>query len=118
VQIPGRESRRDTGHIASGDASRLAAAGTSLLATAEGVDWYETPGSAADLAALSLCRLRRAGAGMGGGPRHGDEAVRRILEEATPEQVVWLASRAVAYMDENGFPEDLERYLGGAPNLP
>ncbi len=112
MRIPRPDDRRETGfHVAADDASRLARAGTSLLETAEGVQWYETPGTAADLAALSLCRLRRASAGQGGGPSHGDVAVREILEQASPGALIWVASRAIAYMDENGFPEDLERYL-------
>jgi hypothetical protein len=37
--------------------------------------------------------------------------VRAALGEASPEAVVWLASRAISYMDENGFPEAAEPYL-------
>ena len=41
-------------------------------------------GSAADRAALTLCRLRRARAGELGGMGHGDEAVRDALGRQTP----------------------------------
>jgi hypothetical protein len=37
--------------------------------------------------------------------------VRKALAEANPEAVVWLASRAISYMDENGYPDTVERYL-------
>jgi hypothetical protein len=33
------------------------------------------------------------------------------LAAATPEAVLWLASRAISYMDETGFPEAVEPYL-------
>lgn len=107
------DPRETTFAIAADDASRSALAGTSLLESGAGVQWYDAPGADPDLAALSLCRLRRASAGQGGGPEHGDEAVRSVLGQASPESVVWLASRAIAYMDENGFPEDFDRYLRG-----
>ena len=56
-------------------------------------------------------RLRRAQAGLRGGPQHGDESVRRVLEQASPEAVLWLASRAVSYMDETGYPEAVEPWF-------
>jgi hypothetical protein len=94
-------------------AERAAAA----LERAEGVDWYEENGTAVDEAALALALLRRAQAGLRGGPRHGDEAVRRVLEQASPEVVVWLASRAVSYMDETGYPEAVEAWFPGLRDL-
>ena len=33
------------------------------------------------------------------------------LAQADPEAVVWLASRAVSYMDETGFPEAVELWF-------
>lgn len=81
------------------------------LERAGGVDWYEESGTAIDEAAYALSLLRRAQAGLRGGPRHGDEAVRRVLEQASPEVVVWLASRAVSYMDETGYPEAVELWF-------
>jgi hypothetical protein len=77
---------------------------------AAGKDWDE-PGNAADRAALTLCRLRRARAGELGGIRHGDEAVRDALRGVDAAALAWLASRAVAYMDEQGFPETVERSI-------
>ena len=73
--------------------------------------WYEENGTAIDEAAFSLCRLRRAQSGLRGGPQQGDEAVRRVLEEASPEVVVWLASRTISYLDETGFPEAVEPWF-------
>ena len=88
-------------------AERAAAA----LERADGVDWYDENGTAVDEAALALALLRRAQAGLKGDSRQGDEAVRRILEQASPEVVVWLASRAISYMDESGFPEAVEPWF-------
>jgi hypothetical protein len=42
---------------------------------------------------------------------HGDDAVRNVLALASPEAVVWIASRAVSYMDETGFPESVESWF-------
>jgi hypothetical protein len=75
-----------------------------LLEQSVGVSWYE-PGNEVDTVAAALCRLRRAAAGARGGPEGGDAAVRDVLAEAAPTTVVWLASRAISYMDEHGFPE-------------
>jgi hypothetical protein len=106
MRSPGDEKRRTTGNIvAAEDASQLRADAGSLLESALGVEWYVQGGNEADRAAVNLCRLRRATAGQSGGPRHGDEAVRRVLAEASTPALVWLASRAISYMDENGFPE-------------
>ena len=69
---------------------------------------------AVDEAAFALCRLRRAQAGLKGGPQQGDAAVRRVLEEASPEVVVWLASRTISYLDETGFPEAVEPWFPDA----
>jgi hypothetical protein len=94
--------------VAAEDAGRYSDEAVSELDRAVGVEWYEHPGNEADLAALTLCRLRRARAGEKGGPRFGDEAVRLALTEASPDALVWIASRAISYMDENGFPEAIE----------
>ena len=75
-----------------------------LLERAQGATWYEA-GNDVDAAVVALCRLRRAGAGASGHAGAGDAAVRDVLAEANPENVVWLASRMVSYMDEHGFPE-------------
>jgi hypothetical protein len=42
--------------------------------------------------------------GVGASPEAGDDAVRLVLAESDPESVIWLLSRAVSYMDEQGFP--------------
>lgn len=97
--------------VAAEEAGRLSEQAGAALARADGVDWYEENGTAIDEAAFALSRLRRAQAGLRGGPRHGDEAVRRVLEQASPEAVLWLASRAVSYMDETGYPEAVEPWF-------
>jgi hypothetical protein len=93
------------------DASGIADEAPLLVDRATGVEWYEQRGSDIDFAAYMLCRLRRVRAGEKGGPSHGDEAVRAALYQADPEAVVWFASRAVSYMDENGFPEAVEPWF-------
>jgi hypothetical protein len=109
MRIPGRDERKPPADfVAAEDAGRFADEAGSQLERAVGVEWYEQPGNEADLAALTLCRLRRARAGQSGGPQHGDEAVRAALTEASPDALVWIASRAISYMDENGFPEAVE----------
>ena len=82
-----------------------------LLDQAVGVEWYREHGTAVDRAALTLCLLRRARAGQGGGPQAGDEAVRAALASTQPEAVLWLASRAISYMDESGYPEAVASYF-------
>jgi hypothetical protein len=118
MKIPrrGEYSRRDApdDFVAAEDAGRLADRATAALARANGVDWYEENGTAVDEAAFALCRLRRAQAALKGGPQQGDAAVRRVLEGASPEVVVWLASRAVSYLDETGFPEAVEPWFPDA----
>jgi hypothetical protein len=107
MRIPRRDDPKPTPDyfVAAEDAGRLSDEAGSDLDRAVGVEWYEHPGNEADLAALTLCRLRRARAGEKGGPQYGDEAVRLALTEASPDALVWIASRAISYMDENGFPE-------------
>lgn len=97
--------------VAAEEAGRLAERAAAALERADGADWYEENGTAIDEAAFALTRLRRAQAGLRGGPRHGDEAVRSVLAEASPEAVLWLASRALSYMDESGYPEAVEPWF-------
>lgn len=112
--IPGRNERKTppADFVAAEDAGSLADEAGALLDAALGADWYTEHGGPADRAALTLCRLRRARAGERGGPEHGDEAVRDVLGHASPEALVWIASRAISYMDENGFPEAVEPWFG------
>ena len=90
---------------AADDAARLAAQAVALVDAARGASWYEEERNAVDAAALTLCRLRRAAAGEARSPEGGDGAVREALGRASPEAVIWLASRAISHMDEHGFPE-------------
>lgn len=108
--------RKADDFVAAEEAGRLSERAASALERADGVDWYEENGTAIDEAAFALARLRRAQAGLRGGPTHGDEAVRRVLEQASPASVVWLASRAVSYMDETGYPEAVEAWFPGLLN--
>jgi hypothetical protein len=112
VRIPGRGDRAPAPSdvIASEDVVHHARRAVAEIDDAAGKDWDE-PGNAADRAALTLCRLRRARAGELGGIRHGDEAVRDALRGADAAALAWLASRAIAHMDERGFPETVEPWL-------
>lgn len=122
MRVPGNDETKPVtrplaaAHVASGIADEAPL----LIDRASGVEWYEQRGSDIDFAAYMLCRLRRVRGGEKGGPFHGDEAVRAALFQADPEAVVWFASRAVSYMDENGFPEAVEVWFaetGEAPEL-
>jgi hypothetical protein len=97
--------------VASEDVGRLAFEVADLVEHSVGVQWYGTIGNTVDVAATKLCFLRRAGAGVGGDALHGDAAVREALEAASPAALVWIASRAISYMDENGYPEAIEPFL-------
>jgi hypothetical protein len=103
---------RTTGSLVAAEiATRLADEASPLVDRAVGAEWYDRPGNDVDFAAYTLCRLRRARAGERGGPLHGDEAVRMALVHASPEALVWFASRAISYMDETGFPEAVEPWF-------
>ena len=54
--------------VAAEEAGRLAERAAAALARPTGVDWYEENGTAIDEAAFALARLRRAQAGLRGGP--------------------------------------------------
>lgn len=112
MRFPGSGETRGGGDfvVVSEDAARLTDEVGPLLEAAVGVQWYERHGNEADLAALALCRLRRARAGLRGSIEHGDAAVREALEQVSPPALAWITSRAISYMDENGFPEAVERY--------
>ena len=113
MEIPrhGRQGADAGNFVAAEEVGRLREEAGAQLDRAVGVGWYEEPGNAIDEAALTLCRLRRARGGEKGGPKHGDEAVRQVLGEASPPALVWLASRAISYMDETGFPEAVEPWF-------
>jgi hypothetical protein len=98
-------SEPNVADLSSHDAAKLEESLAPLLAKAHGVSWYDEPGREADLAAARLCLLRRARAGVNAKQEAGDDAVRLVLTEADAEAVVWLLSRAISYMDEQGFPD-------------
>jgi hypothetical protein len=107
----GRERRKCSDFVAAEDAGAYADSAGPLLEQAVGVEWYDRYGTEVDRAAMTLCLLRRAKAGERGAPQHGDEAVRRVLFESSQPALVWLASRAISYMDESGFPEAVEPWF-------
>lgn len=113
MPIPRREERRSDAKffVAAEDAGRLELDAPQLVERALGVQWYDVIGNDADTAALALCRLRRSRAGMRGGPEHGDAAVREVLASVSPDALAWITSRAISYLDENGFPEAVERFI-------
>jgi hypothetical protein len=97
-------SERKVGDFSGYDAGRLIAA-LGTLECVEGSSWYEAPGAEVDVAMARLCMLRRAKSGDAGRMSGGDEAVRLVLTGIEPDTLVWLLSRAVSYMDEQGFPD-------------
>jgi hypothetical protein len=112
VPIPRKGDQRADADfvVATDDVARLEAEVGPLVERAVGVPWYEI-GNDSDVAALALCRLRRSRAGLRGATSHGDAAVRDALSSVQPEALVRIASRAISYMDENGFPEAIEPYV-------
>ena len=117
MPIPRKGSARSEADftVATDDAGRLADEAIPLVERAVGVQWYDTIGNDADMAALALCRLRRSRAGLRGGPEHGDAAVREALQAVDPGAVAWIASRAISYMDENGYPEAMAPFVDEEP---
>lgn len=103
-ELFGRSETR-TGDLSAEDARRLTENLGELIEQAKGVSWYGDAAGEADLALARLCLLRRARAGERGATQAGDEAVRELAEQATPEAVAWLLTRAVSYMDEQSFPD-------------
>ena len=107
----GRSGDQSDSIAAVEDAQELASRAPALVDAADGESWYTQPGNSVDAAIYALCRLRRAASADRKRAEAGDEAVRAALERAQPEAVVWLASRVVSYMDEQGFPEQVEPWL-------
>jgi hypothetical protein len=104
-ELFGRGDKQGSGDLSNFDADRIEAGLKPLLQAANGSTWYESEGAPVDVATARLCMLRRARAAIGADPVAGDNAVRLVLTEADPDTVVWLLSRAISYMDEQGFPE-------------
>jgi len=108
----GGAEQRPEANPADADTACLAEHVVPLVNQANGATWYEEYTNPVDVAVVQLCRLRRAGAGRSGDAEGGDEAVRQVLEQADPEALVWLASRVISYMDEQGYPETMRPWLG------
>jgi hypothetical protein len=104
VQIPSMGTPKEA-NPAHHELNELAEGIVPLLERANGTSWYEEEGNDVDQAVAALCRVRRAGSGARGSSGAGDAAVRDLLGLATPGTAIWIASRAISYMDENGFPE-------------
>ena len=90
--------------LAADEAGRLTQEAAELVREASGDDWYAEDNNI-DRAVATLCQLRRAAAGQKGASNAGDEAVRAVLAASDHDAVVWLASRTVSFMDEQGFPD-------------
>jgi hypothetical protein len=97
-------SERKVGDFSGHDVGRLLASLGSLEGV-QGSSWYEAPGAEVDVATARLCLLRRAKSGEAGNMSAGDDAVRLALTGVDPDTLVWLLSRAVSFMDEQGFPD-------------
>jgi hypothetical protein len=97
--------------VAADDAQELAGRVPELVAAAAGASWYTEPGNPVDVAVVALCMMRRAASGDRSSIEGGDAGVREVLAHIEPEALVWLASRLVSYMDEQGFPELVEPWL-------
>jgi hypothetical protein len=91
--------------LSTADAQRLTESLRPLMERAKGASWYSEHGNDVDLAVARLCLLRRARAGEHASALAGDEAVRELLEDSDRGAVAWLLTRAVSYMDEQGFPD-------------
>ncbi len=109
LEMLSRQPREPGVTILSEDAQRLAAMVVPLVDRARNATWYEQEGNAVDVAVAELCMLRRAASAEARSSLGGDDAVRRALEQADPDAVVWLASRVISYMDEQGYPDFVPR---------
>ena len=105
LELLNKDLRERDVEIAGGDASRLAQEVVPLVDRALDASWYHELGNDVDIAVAELCRLRRAAAGQARVAAGGDAAVRVALERADPAAVIWLTSRVISYMDEQGFPD-------------
>lgn len=99
----GANESRDSGP-ATAAAAELREGIVTAIEAANGSSWYEE-GNTIDRAVASLCRLRRAAAGDRARAEGGDDIVREALAQASPDALVWVASRMVSYLDEHGFVE-------------
>jgi len=104
VHIPGRDVSREA-NPAQHELGELAEEIVPVLLRANGASWYEEEGNDVDQAVADLCRIRRAGSSARSSAGAGDAAVRDMLGLVDPGTVIWIASRAVSFMDEQGFPE-------------
>jgi hypothetical protein len=100
----GRSDAR-VGDLSKFDVGRLTDVLDATISDAKGTGWYDAPGSAVDVVVARLCLLRRAKSGETASMSAGDDAVRNVLDRADPEAVVWLLTRTISYMDEQGFPD-------------
>jgi|SRR5690348_3696528 len=104
MHIPGRDIPKEA-NPAQHELNEIAEGIVPLLERANGISWYEEEGNDVDQAVAALCRVRRSGASARGSSGAGDAAVRDMLSLVSPGTAIWIASRAISYMDENDFPE-------------
>ena len=102
IGSPGADGSRGDSSPATSAAAGLREGIVTELEAAFGSSWYEE-GNSVDRAVASLCRLRRAAAGDRAQAQAGDDTVREALAQASPEALVWVASRMVSYLDEHDF---------------
>ena len=107
----GRTTARRESIVAADDAQELFGRTPELVEAASGASWYTEPGNQVDVAVVALCMLRRAASGDRASIQGGDAAVREALADAELEPLIWLVSRLISYMDEQGFPELVEPWL-------
>ena len=108
MEIPrrgGRDAPQKETTPATEDAMLFAGVAVEQVDAAVSASWYMEPGNPADVAVATLCRLRRAAAGVAGKPEAGDDAVRAVLETADPAALIWITSRLVSYADETAFAD-------------
>ena len=102
IGSPGADGSRGDSSPATAAAAELREGIVTELEAALGSSWYEE-GNSIDRAVASLCRLRRAAAGDRAHVLAGDDTVREALAQASPDALVWVASRMVSYLDEHDF---------------
>ena len=107
----GRSRQGRESIVAADDAQELAGRAPELVAAASGISWYAEHGNPVDVAVVALCLLRRAASGDRASIEGGDAAVREVLGNVEPEALVWLLSRLISSMDEQGFPELVEPWI-------
>ena len=113
MQIPGADQKgRDSSNfVAAEDAGSWPTTPSALLERAVGVEWYDStePTSTARRSPSVDCDARAPASEAA--PRPATRPSARSSATASPAALLWLASRAISYMDESGFPEAVEPWF-------